>query len=291
MTRPCLPFDPHPRTPAWRPPPGACDAHVHIFQDYARYPLSPNRSFTPPEAPLSALFDMHRVIGIERAVIVHSSAYGTDTRVSAAAVASAPDRLCGVAVTGPDTPERELEALNAGGFCGSRLSTVVKGTPGFEALEEIAARIRPFDWHIAVHVNRSQELVALAPRLLATGNTIVVDHIARVRGDEGIDSAGYRCLLELLASGRCWVKLSALPRTSQQPYPWSDMRALVEGVLEARPDRVVWGTDWPHVNQYDNMTNDGDLLDAFAAWVPDEALRHQVLVHNPAVLYRFPMES
>lgn len=287
MTRPCLPPESNTRKPAYRPPPKSCDSHVHVFGDFEKYPLSPTRSFTPPEAPVGDLLKMLDVLGIERGVVVHSSAYGVDTRVSEAAVLSDTKRLRGVAVTGPDTPHSHIERLNAAGFCGTRLSTVVKGTLSFDALEAIAANVRPFDWHIAVHINKSEELVALAPRLLATANSFVIDHIARVRADEGIHARGYKVLLDLLASGRCWVKLSALHRTSSEEAPWNDMRPLVEGVLEARPDRVVWGTDWPHVNQYDSMQNDGDLLDAFASWVPDEGLREQVLVHNPAVLYRF----
>lgn len=287
MTRPCLPPEPVTRPPAYRPPPKSCDAHVHVFEDYQNFPLSPNRSFTPPEAPVGQLLKMLDVLGIERAVVVHSSAYGTDTRVSERAVLAHPHRLRGVAVTAPETPRSDLARLNAAGFCGTRLSTVVKGTLSFDALEAIAANVRPFDWHVAVHVNKSDELVSLAPRLLATGNTIVIDHVGRVRADEGAQSPGFQTLLKLLETGRCWVKVSALHRTSSQKYPWDDMRPLVQQVMQARPDRVVWGTDWPHVNQYDEMQNDGDLLDAFASWVPDEALREQVLVHNPAALYRF----
>lgn len=227
-------------------------------------------------------------LGVERGVVVHSSAYGTDTRASEEAVRSAPQRLRGVAVTDAWTPAEHLRQLDAAGFCGTRLSTVVKGTASFDQLEAIAANVRPLDWHVAVHVGQSVELVALKQRLLAIGNTIVIDHIGRVRADEGVQSAGYQALLELLETGRCWVKISALHRTSSQGYPWRDMQPLVDGIMLARPDRIVWGTDWPHVNQYgDDMQNDGDLLDAFAQWVPDEALRHRILVDNPAVLYRF----
>lgn len=288
MTRPCLPPDPDTRVPRFKAPPLSCDAHAHIFGDFSRFPLSPNRSFTPPQAPVENLFGMLDVLGVTRAVIVHSSAYGTDTRVSEEALKAAPDRLRGVAVTGPDTPYADLERLDALGFSGSRLSTVVKGTASFDHLEAIAARVHPFGWHIAVHVNRSDELADLAPRLLALPNPIVVDHVARVRGDEGVNCPGYQALLTLLKTDRCWVKLSALHRTSSQTFPWSDMRPLVEGLLEARPDRIVWGTDWPHVNQYDEMQNDGDLLDACAEWVGDDDLMRKILVENPQKLYRFP---
>ena len=288
MTRPCLPPDPNTRAPRFKAPPLSCDSHAHIFGDYSEFPLSPNRSFTPPEAPVADLLGMLGVLGVERAVIVHSSAYGTDTRVSEAALKAAPDRLRGVAVTGPETPYADLERLDQLGFSGSRLSTVVKGTASFADLEAIAARVHPFGWHIAVHVNRSDELADLAPRLMALPNPIVVDHVARVRGDEGVQCRGYQALLELLRTDRCWVKLSALHRTSSEKFPWSDMRPLIEELLRTRPDRVVWGTDWPHVNQYDDMQNDGDLLDACAEWVGDDALMRKILVDNPHKLYRFP---
>lgn len=287
MTRPCLPPDPDTRAPRHAPPPRACDSHVHVFPDHARFPLSANRSFTPPEAPVENLLQMLDRLGVERGVVVHSSAYGTDTRASEAAVLAAPDRLRGVAVTDAATTQDHLRRLDRAGFCGTRLSTVVKGTASFDQLEAIAANVRPLDWHVAVHVGQSHELAALAPRLLAIGNTVVIDHIARVRADEGTASAGYQALLRLLDSGRCWVKVSALHRTSSQPFPWSDMQPLIDGIVAARPDRIVWGTDWPHVNQYDDMQNDADHLDAFARWIPDEQLRHRILVDNPAALYRF----
>lgn len=287
MTKPCLPPDANTRVPGYKPPAMACDSHVHVFGDAAQYPLSPHRSFTPPPAPVEDLLKMLDVLGIERGVVVHSSAYGTDTRVSEAAVHSSRGRLRGVAVTDASTPASHIAQLDKAGFCGTRLSTVVKGTSSFDQLEAIAANVRPFDWHVAVHVGKSAELVALQPRLLALGNTIVIDHIGRVRADEGVDAPGYRALLEMLDSGRCWVKISALHRTSLQAYPWSDMTPLVQGVIHARPDRIVWGTDWPHVNQYDDMQNDGDLLDAFAHWVPDDRMRSRILVDNPAILYRF----
>jgi predicted TIM-barrel fold metal-dependent hydrolase len=226
-------------------------------------------------------------IGIERGVLVQGSVHGTDNRAVAQAVAYAPRRLRGVAVTSPQTPESEIRALHAQGFRGTRLSTVVKGTPSFDLLETIAARVKPFGWHIVVHVNRSEELANLAPRLLDTGCPLVIDHIARVRLEEGTASPGFRALLELLATGRCWVKLSGQHRMSREGYPWTDMRGLVRGVIEARADRVLWGSDWPHPNQYDEMQNDGDLLDALAHWVPEEHLRRQILVDNPAALYEF----
>ena len=287
MTKPCLPPAFPTKKPSFAIPPLACDSHTHIFDDFLKFPLSPNRSFTPPEAPVEKLKEMLDALTIDRAVIVHSSAYGTDTSATLAAVRSDPIRLRGVAVTGPETPISEIEELNKYGFSGSRLSTVVKGTPGFDSLEAIANRIKPFDWHIAVHVNNSIELTELAPRLLKLNMNIVVDHIARVRSFEGVNCPGFISLLKLLESGRCWVKLSALHRCSNEDYPCNDMQPFIDQLLNVAPHRIVWGTDWPHVNQFDKMQNDGDILDALKVWVPNETTRNKILVDNPAQLYRF----
>ena len=287
MARPCLGPDPNTRRPDYRAPPGACDCHAHVFGPPDLYPYISERSFTPPDAPVQNYLRMLDAIGVERGVLVQGSVHGTDNRAVSAAVAYAPQRLRGVAVIGPDTPDEEIRALHKQGFRGARLSTVVKGTPSFDLLETIAAKVRPYGWHLVVHVNQSDELVKLAPRLVETGCPLLIDHIARVRLDLGTASPGFRTLLQLMHAGHCWVKISGQHRMSSEGYPWADMRALVRGVVDARPDRVLWGSDWPHPNQYDAMQNDGDLLDAFALWVPEEHLRRQILVDNPAALYEF----
>lgn len=288
MTRACLPFDPDTRVPRTRAPAGATDCHAHIFGPVARYPFVPERSFTPPEALVGDYLRMLDTLGFARGVIVHGSAHGTDNRPSREAIATAPDRLRGVAVVDVSFDEAAIDALDRAGFRGTRMSTVVKGGPGFANLEAIAARVRPFGWHLVVHVNRSAELVELAPRLLATGATIVVDHVARIRGEEGVNAPAFRVLKELLATDRCWIKLSGLHRTSAEAAPWHDMGRLVHALVTERPDRLLWGTDWPHPNHFDWMPNDGDLLDAFGAWVAEEAMRRRILVDNPATLYGFP---
>lgn len=287
MTRPCLGPDPHTRRPDYRAPPGATDCHAHVFGPAATYPFIAGRSFTPPDAPVANYLRMLDTIGIERAVLVQGSVHGTDNSAVAAAVRSARNRLRGVAVISPETPDRDIRELHDLGFRGTRLSTVVKGTPSFDLLEPIAAKVKPYGWHIVVHVNRSEELAQLAPRLVDTGCPLVIDHIARIRLEEGLGSAGFKALAALLQGGNCWVKTSGQHRMSAQGYPWSDMRELVRAVVDLRPDRVLCGTDWPHPNQYDAMQNDGDLLDAFAQWVPEDALRRQILVTNPALLYEF----
>jgi predicted TIM-barrel fold metal-dependent hydrolase len=291
MTRPCLPFDPDTRVPRMRAPAGATDCHAHIFGPVSQHPFVPERSFTPPEALVADYLRMLDTLGFARGVIVHGSAHGTDHRPSLAAIATAPDRLRGVAVVDASFDAAAIDALDRAGFRGTRMSTVVKGGPGFGNLEAIAARVKPFGWHLVVHVNRSDELVDLAPRLLATGTTIVVDHVARIRGEEGVRAPAFRTLRDLLATDRCWIKLSGLHRTSSEAAPWHDMGRLVHALVAERPDRLLWGTDWPHPNHFDWMPNDGDLLDAFGTWIEDDAMRRRILVDNPATLYGFPATS
>ncbi|MEO7403820.1 MAG: amidohydrolase family protein [Burkholderiales bacterium] len=287
MTRACLPFDPATRRPRIAPPPGAIDCHAHIFGPIDRFPFISDRSFTPPEAMVADYLRMLDTLGFERGVIVHGSVHGTDNRPSAAAIAQAPDRLRGVAVIDASFDDAAIAALHEQGFRGTRMSTVVRGGPGFGALEAIAGRVKAFSWHLVVHVNRSSELIELAPRLLATGLTIVFDHAARIAGSEGIGAPAYRTLLELLATDRAWIKLSGLHRMSSGPWPWRDQQRIVEGLIAARLDRLVWGTDWPHPNHFDLVPNDGDLFDAFCEWVPDATMRTHILVDNASALYRF----
>ncbi|OFZ88213.1 MAG: hypothetical protein A2V78_03385 [Betaproteobacteria bacterium RBG_16_64_18] len=288
MTIPCPGPDPNTKQPNYKAPARACDCHAHVFGPVAAYPLTPNRSFTPPDSPIGDYLQMLATLGIERAVLVQGSAHGTDNSATLDAIAQAGNRFRGVAVIEPTVTDAELERLHGGGIRGCRMSTMVKGGVGFESLEGLAARVLGLGWHLVLHLNRSIELVDLAPRLLASGATFVVDHLARVRGDEGLEAPGFRMLLRLLKETECcWVKLSSLYRLSGEPYPYRDMLPMINAVVEARPDRVLWGSNWPHPIHHGPMPNDGDLLDAFAQWIPTEALRHRILVDNPATLYGF----
>ena len=288
MTKPCPGPDPNTKRPNYEAPQGACDCHAHVFGPVAAYPLTPNRSFTPSDCPIGDYLQMLATLGIERAVLVQGSAHGTDNSATFDAIAQVGNRFRGVAVIEPTITEAELVRLHEGGFRGCRMSTMVKGGVGFESLEALAVRVKLLGWHLVLHLNRSSELVELAPRLLASGATFVVDHLARVRGDEGPEAPGFRMLLRLLQeTDRGWVKLSSLYRLSGEPHPYRDMLPMINAVVEARPDRVLWGSNWPHPIHYGPMPNDGDLLDAFAQWIPTEPLRQRILVNNPAALYGF----
>jgi 2-pyrone-4,6-dicarboxylate lactonase len=284
MTRPCPGPDPDTRKPRFTPPPGSWDCHAHVFGPPETYPYVENRSFTPPPATLAQWLHVLDTLGIDRGVAVQGSVHGTDNQVTMDAIAASKGRLLGVAVIGLETSDDELAKLNAAGIRGARLTNVVAGGPGLAPLEAIADRIRPLGWHLQFLVAHSVQLAELLPRLLAADIPLVVDHLAHALPAEGDDAPGISALLELLRRGH-WTKISALHRLSKQDAPWADMKPLVRRVLRERPDRILWGTDWPHVNHFDAMPNDGDLLDAFADWMPEAALQRAVLVDNPTRLY------
>lgn len=284
----CQGPDPDLRPPIVAVPAKSCDTHAHIFGPIARYPLTPQRSYTPPDCPIDAYIELLDRLQIERAVLVQGSAHGFDNSAAYDAIQAYPQRLRGVAVIAPDIGDKELERLHQGGFRGCRMSTMVAGGVGVEALEALAERVRPFDWHLVMHLDRSVELVELAPRLLAGNIDFVIDHLARVRGAEGVAAPGFKTLLRLLqASDRCWVKLSSLYRLSSVPFPHSDMLPMIRAAIAARPDRILWGTNWPHPIHHGPMPKDSDLLELFAYWVGDESLFKRILVDNPAALYDF----
>lgn len=286
----CQGPDPDPRKPVHALPAGATDCHCHVFEDPAKYPLASNRSYTPPLCPLEDYLRLCETLGISRTVQVNASAYGHDNRVTLDAIARlGQHRARGVAGLAPEATEQEIERLHAGGMRGVRLSTMVRGYGGPELLEILARKIRPFGWHVQLHVERSAELAALEPQLLRHPTPLVFDHLGRVRGAEGVGCPGFRTLLRLLTErDDCWVKISSWYRLSDSgPPDYADMKPLAQALVAARPDRCLWGSNWPHPVWSGPMPNDGELVDLFCEWVPDEELRAQILVANPARLYGF----
>lgn len=179
--------------------------------------------------------------------------------------------------------------MNEGGIRGIRLSTMLKGAIGTDQLETMAARIKQYGWHIVIHLDKVDEIVELEPRLRQLPVDIVIDHLGRVRGGQGVEQAGFQALLSLLREAdNCWAKLSSWYRLSDQGAPYGDMTPLATALIAARRDRIIWGSNWPHPILWDYpMPNDGDLLDQFMGWAGDDATRKQILVDNPATLYGF----
>ncbi|MHA1108688.1 MAG: amidohydrolase family protein [Alphaproteobacteria bacterium] len=283
------PPDPRPRTPAIKAPPGACDTHCHVYGTPGQYELAPTRRYDPADCPLEKHQDMLAALGIERAVLVQASCFGADNTAMLDAVAAMAGRYRGIAVLDPDVAEDELERLHEGGVRGVRMSTLPKSRVGPEHMETMAERIKPFGWLIQLHLDKSDHLVELAERLPKLPVPVLLDHFGRTRGGEGIESAGFRVLLRLLReTENCWGKLCSFYRLSDEGAPlYGDMEAPARALVGACPDRLVWGTNWPHPNHKSAMPNDGDLFDILWGWVEDADIRKAILADNPAKLFGF----
>jgi 2-pyrone-4,6-dicarboxylate lactonase len=275
------------KRPTFRPPAHACDTHAHVFGPSDRYPFSPERSYTPPDCTIDQYLELLATLGIERGIIVQGGANGCDNRVTLDAIARQPHGLRGVAVIPSGMGERALNELHDGGIRGVRMSTVVRGGVGFDHLVRLAQEVHGFGWHVMLHFHAAEELVELSPVLRTLPCPFVLDHLARITAAQGIDSQPFRHLLRLLDTDRCWVKLASLYRLSAQPYPHADMLPMIHEVVRRRPDRILWGSNWPHPIHQGPMPNDGDLVDLIPLWASDDDTRRRMLVTNPAALYDF----
>ena len=258
-------------------PADACDTHMHIVGPVAKYPFAAIRSLSPPEASWSDYRRTAAKLGLDRCVIVQPSFYGSDNRCTLDALKESEGRARAVVVVDADVTEGEILKMHALGARGVRAQMVSKGGLTFDAIERVASRIAPFGWHLQLYLD-ARDLPGLIGRLRQLPVPIVFDHMAHVIEASGTDEPGFRALLDLLADGRAWVKLS------NALFPPSRERARM--LAQANPDRILWGSDWPHVAHSDaGVPDDGVLINELADWVPDEGLRHNVLVENPNQLY------
>jgi len=283
----CQGYNPDPGKPRLAIPAGSADCHAHIFGPQDRYPYTPNRSYTPPEASIEAYRRMLGALGFERAVIVQPSVYGTDNRCTRDAVVASGGKWRGIAVVEPGVTDSLLAELHAAGFRGVRINLLFKGGLQLDALERIARSIQPLGWHLQLLLD-GRDLPDLAGRLGRLPVDFVVDHMGHMPASLGTGHAGFQTLLQLLRGGRCWVKLSGAYRISAKPQPYDDAVPFARALVETAPDKLVFGTDWPHPSISVPMPQDASLLDLLPAWAPDEATRRRILVENPARLYDFP---
>jgi predicted TIM-barrel fold metal-dependent hydrolase len=239
----------------------------------------------PAEAPLADYLRMLRTLGCSRGVLVQPSPYGTDNAALLAALRSAEFPLRGVALVDNDASDDQLEELHWAGVQGVRRHLTDNTDAALALLPQLAARIGQFGWHLQLYLDAAQR-PDIDRILLDLPVALVIDHFGLVPAGQGVDSPGFHMLLRLAASGRCWFKLSAPYRISTRPPRFPDVTPIVRALIEAAPERCLWGTDWPHPNA-SFMPNDGDLVDLLPEWIPDETLRRKVLVDNPERLYGF----
>jgi 2-pyrone-4,6-dicarboxylate lactonase len=281
------------RPPKRALPAGSIDCHAHIFDRFERYALDAERRYTPPLCTREDWIALHASLGVERGVQVHGSPYGFDNSITLDFLRDHPGRFLGVAAIRPEIKNEQLKRLDASGFRAARLMDQFPNGATTAQLEAIARRIAPYGWHVEINIAKSADWVELEPRLRACPVPMVFDHLGRVRGDEGVDSPGFAVIRRMLTERNdCWVKLSSWYRLSQKgPPDFDDMRPIVETLVRERPDRCVWGTNWPHPGLTQFMPNDADLLDQLESWLPDESVREGLFAQNPAKLYHFGVAS
>ncbi len=270
------------------PPPGACDAHVHVFGPSDRFPYHPSATYRPVDAPKEHLRRLHGLLGFDRSVIVQATCHGIDNSATLDAISSSNGRWKGVAIVDETFTDGDLERLHAGGIRGARFSFArhLSGAPDFGRVRRIAERIATFGWHLVIYIEE-QDIVEFAPELRTFGLPVVFDHMIRVKVAGGTGAPPFRLLLDFLRNEDVWVKISCAERLSARGAPYDDVVPFAQAVIEANPDRVLWGTDWPHPNLWEGMPDDGDLVDLLPRYAPDLALQQKILVDNPAALYGF----
>ena len=285
----CLPPDPNPVTPQRRLPPGATDAHCHVFGPAALFPYAPDRSYTPPDAPVEALRALHAKLGISRAVIVHASCHGLDNTVTLAAIAASNGAYRGVANVDASMTDAELAALHAGGIRGIRFNFVkhLGGVPDASVIETMSRRIAQMGWHIVLHFD-AENIPEQQDMLAKITVPFVIDHMGRVRAEQGLAQKPFQLLLALMRENPlAWVKICGAERVSAGKRPFVDAIPFAQALIATAPDRLLWGTDWPHPNITKDMPNDGELVDLFYQFTDDPKIQQQILVDNPARLYGF----
>lgn len=281
-----LPFHPNPTKPHFTPPPGAVDAHCHVFGPEARFPYAPERKYTPCDAPKEKLFALRDFLGFSRNVIVQASCHGSDNRALTDALEQSWGKARGIAVVDPKISDSELQALDRAGVRGVRfnfLPRLVDDTP-HEVLLGIAKRL-PKGWHTVVYFE-APSLDRMLPFLRDLPTTVVLDHMSVPDATKGADHADFQRYLGMLAEHRkIWVKVTCPERISAMGPPYDDVVPFARALVERFPDRVLWGTDWPHPNMRTHVPDDGQLVDMIPRFAPDAAQQKALLVDNPMRLY------
>jgi predicted TIM-barrel fold metal-dependent hydrolase len=286
------PPDRNPRKPELRVPAGAVDTHIHLFGPASKYPFDPGSKYISEDVLPEHNIALQGMLGLSMSVVVSGGGYGTNYQHLADVLRRLPDRFRGVALLPAETSRDEIAMLDRLGVRGARFVSPQHGAH-FPQLSSTALveRIVDAGWHIQFYPHRT-DLPKFKDQLLSLGADIVLDHFAHIPAEGGVDQPAFRCLLDMLNSGRVWVKLSGPMRCTLEEPPYPSVTPLARALVQHAPDRLVWGSDWPHVNMTGRtMPNDGDLVDLLLQWVPDENARTKILVDNPRQLYRLPFQG
>lgn len=273
------------RKPAFTLSAGATDAHCHVFGPGAVFPYAPGRRYTPEDAPKETLKALHDHLGVSRAVIVQASCHGSDNRAMLDALAWRPDAYRGVAILDQNTPPADIPVMHRAGVRGARFNFVkhLGGSPDMAVFENVLRRIKPLGWHVVLHVD-APDIVPLSDMIRALPLPFIIDHMGRVPAKDGVDQKPLLALLDLAKLENCWIKVCGSERIDFPPY--DKAVPIARKIVETIPDRVLWGTDFPHPNA-SHEADEADLVDLVPKIAPDPATQKKLLVDNPARLYGF----
>jgi len=285
------PPDPHPRAPGIVLPSGSWDCHIHLFGPASCFPFAAESPYVSDDALPQDYLAVQDVLGLERAVVVSAGGYGADTRHLRSVLEGHDERLRGIILAPAGLDAAEAEELATLGVRGLRMFGAPAGhewahLPRIDA--RLAALAAELGWHVQYHSITRDDIEHAADALLALPCPVVLDHFGMVDPRLGLDQPGFAAILRMLDSGRVWVKLSGPMRAArEQEFPYPSMTRFAHALVAHAPERLLWGSDWPHVQMNGRvMPNDGDLLGLLADWVPDEATRARILATNPLELYR-----
>ena len=273
------------RKPTFKLPPGATDAHCHVFGPGNVFPYSPTRKYTPEDAPKEMLRALHDYLGIDRAVIVQASCHGLDNAAMLDCIASDPKRYRGVAIVNDTFTDKDFQKLHDGGVRGVRFNFVkhLGGAPDMTVFDRVIDRVKDRGWHVVLHLD-AKDIDELSAIIRKLPMTFVIDHMGRVPGVDGVEQAPLKTLLELAKLEKCWIKVTGSERIDFPPY--DKAVPIARKILETIPDRVLWGTDFPHPNST-HEADEGELVDLVPHIAVSADLQRMLLVDNPAKLYDF----
>ena len=273
------------RKPRFKLPAGATDAHCHVFGPGDVFPYAPNRRYTPADAPKEMLRALHDHLGIERAVIVQASCHGSDNRAMLDCIASDPKRYRGVAIVNDSFSDKDYDTLAAGGVRGVRFNFVkhLGGAPDMAVFNRVIDRIKGRGWHVVLHLD-APDIIPLSDMIKNLPLPFVIDHMGRVPSAAGVEQPPLKALLELAKLDNCWIKLCGAERISLPPY--AAAVPIARAIVETAPERVLWGTDFPHPNPT-HEADEAELVDLVRQFALTPLAQRRLLVDNPARLYGF----
>ncbi len=281
-----IPFHPNPSKPEFTLLHGACDSHCHVFGPGDKFPYSSTSSYVPVDASKETLFQRHKHLGVDRAVIVQASCHGTDNRAMIDALQTAGESYRGIAIVDAGISESTLHEMNEIGVRGVRFNFVkrLKARQPIEARVKILNMIKELPWHLVVYFEPA-DLLEIRGFLEQVPVPVVIDHMGCIPSDKGVSSKEFEELATLLQDDRFWIKVSCPERFSLQGPPYLDMDEVASELIRMIPNRVLWGTDWPHPNMKKEAPDDGILVDRIARICPDIKQQKLLLVDNPTCLY------